>query len=192
MRRFIAMIALGVLPLAGCGGASDSVTVSATTTRATVETQPIPPAESDAPYRFIKPPLVVMSRAGSSWASPLFKVMVRVKPPLPRRTNPNRASTFSMRLDGVSQSVMSRESDECYQAWFDRSMAESGGPQNPPPEIFVRPKVGKKVMVSVLYRPGRGEKFRSFSTEVKIRRPSRALWDDFDRLGLKQQGCKLR
>lgn len=191
MRRSVAMIAIGVLSLVGCGSTSDSVPVSATT-RATVPTESGPRAASDAPYKFIKPPLVVVSRANSSRAVPLFQVMVRVRPPLPRRTNPNRANTFGMQLDGASSTNMARLSDECYSASFDRSMAESGGPQNPPPEIFVRPRAGKKVTVSVLYRPGRGEKFRSFSAEVEVRRPSRALWDGFDRLGLKQQGCKQR
>lgn len=200
MMRGLALVPLAAIYvplLAGCGSTPESVTVSVTTratmpTRTTVTTQPIPPAESGAPYRFITPPLVVMSRTGSSWAGPLFQVMVRVKPPLPRRRNPSGSFPYEMRIDGAPSSVMSRESDECYQAWFDRGMAESGGPQNPPPEIFVHPKVGKKVMVSVTYRPGRGQKYRSFSTEVEIRRPSRALWDDFERLGLKQQGCKLR
>lgn len=191
MRRFVAVVVLGVLPLVGCGSTSESFTVSATT-RATVTTQPIPPAESDAPYRFITPPLVVMSRTGSSQASPLFRVMVRVEPPLPRRRNPSGSFPYAIAIDGGVSSVMSRESDECYQASFSRAFVESGGPQNPPPAIFVQPKVGKKVTVSVLYRPAPGKKYRSFSTEVKIRRPSRALWDDFERLGLKQQRCKPR
>jgi hypothetical protein len=190
MRRSVALITLGVLPLVGCSSTPESVSVSATT-RATAPNQSAPRAESDTPYRFVKPPLVVMSRTGSSRASPLFQVMVRVKPPLPRRRSASGSFPYATEIDGAESSAMSRESDECYAASFSRAFAESGGPQNPPPEIFVRPKVGKKVTVSVRYRPGRGQKYRSFSTEVKIRRPSRALWDDFERLGRQQQGCKL-
>ncbi len=76
-------------------------------------------------------------------------------------------------------------------AEFDRETAESGGPQNPPPAIFARPKVGRKVTVSVLYRRP-GHKFRSFSTAAVIRRPSQASWKAFERRGLRQQGCKRR
>ncbi len=185
-----------MLSLVGCGSTSAPATVSTTThapvtARATVTTLPIPPAEPGAPYRFITPPLVVMSRTGSSRANPLFKVMVRVKPPLPRRRNPSGSFPYAVKIDGGESSTMGRESDECYQASFDRSFAESGGPQNPPPEIFVRPKVGKTVTVSVIYRPRPGQRYRSFSTTATIRQPSRALWDGFVRLGLQQQGCEL-
>lgn len=190
MRRFAALIIVGVLPLVGCGSTSESVTVSATT-RAEAPTLSVSREASGAPYRFVKPPLVVMSRRKTnSRAYPRFRVMARIRPNLPRRTNPDLADRYWMEIDGAPSSLMGRVGDECYIASFDLETAASGGPQNPVPEIFKRPEVGAKVTVSVFYR-SRGHKPRSFSTEAMVRRPSLKLWNAIERLGAKQQGCKL-
>lgn len=151
------------------------------------------PLVDDPKYRFVGEPLVYFHAPRPGQRNTRLRAMVRVVPRLPRRWSPEGPQRIAMTLDGAvddSFGGLPQVGDECYMDTYDLSSAASGGPGIPPPPVFLRPRDGMQVTLTIEHREQPSQPWRSFSAHATIRRPpSKLAWDAFQRLGAKRLGC---